>query len=131
MADTQVPALSRPAEVTASALGSACPVLRDPEVCVLANDSGLAQAYEELRVQYQRCATALATAAHDLRTPLAVLSGYVELLISGKLGAINEKQHHVLQDMQVSSKRLQRLVTDFLTFASLQTGNINLRIDGP
>ena len=35
----------------------------------------LLRAYQELQEQYQRCAQALATAAHDLRTPLAVMSG--------------------------------------------------------
>ena len=97
------------------------------ELVVDPHPRDLKRAYDELRIQYQRCATALATAAHDLRTPLAVISGYVELLVNGKLGPINEKQQHVLEDMQVSSTRLQRLVTDFLTFASLQTDTVPLR----
>src|SRR5438270_12877545 len=76
-----------------------------PEVQVLdtPHPRDLKRAYEELRVKYQRASTALATAAHDLRTPLAVISGYVELLIHEKLGPITEKQHTVLEDMQVSS----------------------------
>jgi len=113
-------------------LSSSCPVLRDPDnIGVETHPRDLKRAYDELRVQYQRCATALATAAHDLRTPLAVISGYVELLINGKLGGLNEKQQRVMQDMQVSSIRLQRLVTDFLTFASLQTDTVPLRISEP
>ena len=91
----------------------------------------LRRAYDELRIKYQRASTALATAAHDLRTPLAVISGYVELLINEKLGPVNEKQHVVLEDMQVSSVRLQRLVTDFLTFATLQTDTIPIRANDP
>ena len=55
---------------------SVCPVLRDPDVYATeGNPLDLKRAYEELRAQYQRCAAALATAAHDLRTPLAVVSG--------------------------------------------------------
>jgi len=111
---------------------SVCPVLRDPDLgSADSSPQDLRRAYDELRVQYQRCSAALATAAHDLRTPLAVVSGYIELLISGKLGSLNEKQQRVLEDMQVSSVRLQRLVTDFLTFASLQTGAVNLRLEEP
>ena len=53
---------------------------------------------------------------------LAVISGYVELLVTGKLGNLNEKQQRVMEDMHVSSNRLQRLVNDFLTFSSLETG---------
>lgn len=111
---------------------SACPILRDPDGSALeSHPRDLKRAYDELRVQYQRCATALATAAHDLRTPLAVISGYVELLINQKLGPLTDKQQRVLEDMQVSSTRLQRLVTDFLTFASLQTDVVPLRVDQP
>ncbi len=87
----------------------------------------LRRAYDELRIQYQRASTALATAAHDLRTPLAVIAGYVDLLINEKLGPLTEKQHVVLEDMQISSIRLQRLITDFLTFATLQTDTIPIR----
>lgn len=89
----------------------------------------LRRSYLQLEEQYSRCAQALATAAHDLRTPLAVVSGYVELLISGKLGPLNERQTSVLEDMYASSLRLQRLVTDFLTFSALQTGNLSLQLD--
>jgi signal transduction histidine kinase len=101
------------------------------DACIDPHPHDLKRAYDELRIQYQRCATALATAAHDLRTPLAVISGYVELLVNEKLGSVNEKQKRVLEDMQVSSTRLQRLVTDFLTFASLQTDAVPLRDTEP
>ena len=94
----------------------------------LANESLLRQ-YRQLQEQYQRCSQALATAAHDLRTPLAVVSGYIELLLSGKLGELNERQQRVLQDMQSSSSRLQRLTSDFLTFSSLEVGAFKLRLD--
>lgn len=89
----------------------------------------LLRSYAELQEQYHRCAQALATAAHDLRTPLAVVSGYIELLLSGKLGALNERQHRVVEDMQASGQRLQRLINDFLTFSALQTGTVNLRLE--
>jgi signal transduction histidine kinase len=113
-------------------VSSPCPVLRDADAGILdGHPADLKRAYDDLRVQYQRCATALATAAHDLRTPLAVISGYLELLVNGKLGGVNDKQQRVLEDMMVSSTRLQRLVTDFLTFASLQTDTVPLRLGEP
>ncbi len=89
----------------------------------------LLRAHRQLQEQYQRCSQALATAAHDLRTPLAVISGYIELLLSGKLGELNERQQRVLEDMQSSGSRLQRLISDFLTFSALETGALNLRLE--
>ncbi|HET9698716.1 MAG TPA: HAMP domain-containing sensor histidine kinase [Terriglobales bacterium] len=130
MADSQNLAAATPppnAEVSNHA-----PLVREADLAALEpHPRDLKRAYDELRVQYQRCATALATAAHDLRTPLAVIAGYVELLVNQKLGPLTEKQLHVLEDMQVSSIRLQRLVTDFLTFASLQTDVIPIRAEDP
>src|SRR4051794_19182608 len=94
-------AVAKNSTPTNHAATSVCPVLRDPDVAgVESHPRDLKRAYDELRVQYQRCATALATAAHDLRTPLAVISGYVELLVNQKLGPITEKQQRVLEDMQ-------------------------------
>ncbi len=87
--------------------------------------------YERLQGEYQRCAQALATAAHDLRTPLSVVLGYIELLMSGKLGTLNERQSRVVEDMYASSQRLHRLITDFLTFSALETGNLNLQLEEP
>jgi signal transduction histidine kinase len=42
----------------------------------------LPQAYSELQQRFQRTTNALGSAAHDLKTPLAILNGYVELLQS-------------------------------------------------
>src|SRR5881397_3273022 len=66
------------------------------------------QEYSQLRERYLRTTNALASAAHDLKTPLAILNGYVELLQSEKLGGLNEKQREVLRDMRSNGQRLQR-----------------------
>src|SRR5437867_10961636 len=59
----------------------------------------LLQEYNELRARYQRTTNALGSAAHDLKTPLAILNGYVELLQSEKLGPVSDRQREVLHDM--------------------------------
>jgi signal transduction histidine kinase len=89
----------------------------------------LLQAYSELQQRLQRTTNALGSAAHDLKTPLAILNGYVELLQSGKLGSLNGRQREVLDDMQVSGKRLQRLIQDFLTYSALETGGLTMRFE--
>src|ERR1700691_2244208 len=45
----------------------------------------LLQEYKELRERFQRTTNALASAAHDLKTPLSILNGYVELLHSERV----------------------------------------------
>src|ERR1700727_2916205 len=87
----------------------------------------LPQAYSELQQRFQRTTNALGSAAHDLKTPLAILNGYVELLQSEKLGPISDRQREVLSDMQASGKRLQQFIQDFLTYSALETGGLKMQ----
>jgi signal transduction histidine kinase len=93
------------------------------------NPENLLQEYTELRERYTRTTTALASAAHDLKTPLSILNGYVDLLHSEKLGPVSDRQREVLRDMQTSGKRLQQFIQDFLTFSSLETGGLRMKFD--
>src|SRR4030081_2108542 len=93
------------------------------------NPADLLQEYTELRERFQRTTNALGSAAHDLKTPLAILNGYVELLQSEKLGPLNVRQREVLGDMQVSRKRLQQFIQDFLTYSALETGGLKMQFE--
>src|SRR5215467_7191851 len=87
------------------------------------------QEYTHLRERYLRTTNALASAAHDLKTPLAILNGYVELLQSEKLGGLNDRQREVLRDMRSNGQRLQRYIQDFLSFSVLETGELKMRFE--
>jgi two-component system, NtrC family, sensor histidine kinase KinB len=89
----------------------------------------LLQEYKDLRQRFDRTTNALASAAHDLKTPLSILNGYVELLQSEKLGPLSERQQEVLKDMRDSGKRLQQFVQDFLTYSALETGGLRMHFD--
>ncbi len=89
----------------------------------------LPQAYSELQQRFQRTTNALGSAAHDLKTPLAILNGYVELLQSEKLGPLNPRQREVLSDMQSSGKRLQQFIQDFLVYSALETGGLKMQFE--
>ena len=89
----------------------------------------LLQEYKGLRERFQRTTNALASAAHDLKTPLSILNGYVELLQSEKLGPLSDRQREVLQDMQASGKRLQQFIQDFLTYSALETGGLRMHFE--
>jgi len=85
--------------------------------------------YKALRERVQRTANALGSAAHDLKTPLSILNGYIELLHSEKLGPLSERQHQVLADMRDSGKRLEQFIQDFLTYSALETGGLRMQFD--
>src|SRR5438445_6204227 len=87
------------------------------------------QEYSQLRERYLRTTNALASAAHDLKTPLSILNGYVEMLQSEKLGSLNERQREVLHDMRSNGERLQRYIQDFLSFSVLETGELKMKFE--
>jgi signal transduction histidine kinase len=87
----------------------------------------LARDLEQLRDRFRKTTTALASAAHDLKTPLAILNGYIELFQSQKLGPLNERQREVMGDMFLSGQRLQQYIQDFLTFSVLETGELRMQ----
>src|SRR5260370_34295037 len=76
----------------------------------------MARDLEQLRDRFRKTTNALASAPHDLKTPLAILNGYIELLQSQKLGPLNESQREVMGDMFSSAQRMQHFIHDFLTF---------------
>ena len=80
----------------------------------------LEQQHFQLQERFLRTNNALASAAHDLKTPLAILNGYVELLQSEKLGELNDRQREVMGDMRSSGQRLQHFIQDFLSFSVLR-----------
>jgi signal transduction histidine kinase len=83
----------------------------------------------QLRERFTRTNNALGSAAHDLKTPLSILNGYVELLQSEKLGSVNERQHEILRDMRSSGQRLQHFIQDFLSFSALETAETRMRYE--
>jgi signal transduction histidine kinase len=89
----------------------------------------LQQDFNQLQERYMRTTNALASAAHDLKTPLAILNGYVEVLQSEKLGPLTERQREVLGDMRSSGQRLQHFIQDFLSFTVLETGEMKMRFE--
>jgi two-component system, NtrC family, sensor histidine kinase KinB len=75
------------------------------------------------RHSYPRSQEAVSLAAHDMKTPLSVLNGYVELLLSERLGLLNEQQREILLQMQASGERLEQVVEDSLSFSALKAGS--------
>jgi signal transduction histidine kinase len=84
---------------------------------------------DSLKQDIFRRTIALASAAHELKTPLSVMTGYTDLLLGELLGSLNEQQKKVLEEMKQSGLRLQRFVQDFLAFSALESGKIRISKD--
>jgi signal transduction histidine kinase len=88
----------------------------------------LLAAYLRLQEVNRQKTVFLASAAHELKTPLAVMKGYYDLLLSGSLGKLAERQRDILQESKESCDRLVRLVSMFLNYSALESGKLVLQL---
>ena len=88
----------------------------------------LLAAYLRLQEVNRQKTVFLASAAHELKTPLAVVKGYYDLLLSNSLGRLNDKQRDILQESKDSCERLVRLVSMFLNYSTLESGKLVLHL---
>jgi signal transduction histidine kinase len=119
----KIPATA-PADAKAKDAQSATAAAR---IAAISTADEVARDLEQLRDRFRKTTNALASAAHDLKTPLAILNGYIELLQSRKLGPLTDRQREVIDDMFLSGQRLQQFIQDFLTFSVFETGELRVQ----
>jgi signal transduction histidine kinase len=59
--------------------------------------------------------------SHELATPLTPITGYLNILQSGKMGAISE-QKRILKSMGLATDRLSRTIDNLVNFATSEGG---------
>src|SRR5260370_339136 len=91
----------------------------------------LLAAYLKLQEVNRQKTVFLASAAHELKTPLAVIKGYYDLLLAGSLGRLTDKQRDILEESKDSCERLVRLVSMFLNYSALESGKLVLQLPRP
>lgn len=68
----------------------------------------------------------VATVSHELRTPMTSIRGYVDVLLMGAAGAVNENQAHFLNIIKNNTERLNILVNDLLDISRIESGKVTL-----
>jgi signal transduction histidine kinase/CHASE3 domain sensor protein len=71
----------------------------------------------------------VATVSHELRTPLTSVRGYLELVLDGEAGELNEDQERFLGIAQRNADQLLRLVGDLLFVSRVEVGQLSLERD--
>jgi two-component system, OmpR family, sensor histidine kinase BaeS len=70
----------------------------------------------------------VSVASHELKTPINVVQGYVQLLDEGVYGALSEKQRGVLQTLETQVQSLARLVKQLLDVSRFEAGGGKLDV---
>ncbi len=79
-----------------------------------------------LEVRGRRHEHALRVVQHDLRTPLAAMNGYLELLARETYGPVTDRQRRVLDRLRVAAGHVDSLLANVGEMARLQAGEVTL-----
>jgi len=87
----------------------------------------LEKALARLSELSQMKANFISNVSHELRTPLTHVKGYLELMVSGSLGAISDEQRHALEVSQKATARLEEMIDDLIMFSLTSKGELSLK----
>jgi len=82
-------------------------------------------AYAQLQELNQQKNNFLASATHELRTPVTVMKGYHRILLDGRLGELAPQQREVLLESEQSCARLIKIINSLLDLSRIETGKLD------
>lgn len=94
----------------------------DAVVVSLRDVTGRVEAESVLRRALELRDDVVSLVAHDLRSPLAVIAGVLDVI--GRIGELDAGQHEMADRARVQVWRMNRLIDNLLTFAQLESGQV-------
>ncbi|MDO8600672.1 MAG: ATP-binding protein [bacterium] len=67
-------------------------------------------------------------AAHELRTPVTAIRGYISMIREGTAGSVSETARKYLDTVWEANERLVRLINDILEIARSEAGRIKIEV---
>ena len=71
----------------------------------------------------------LAAMSHELRTPLNAIAGHIDLIAMEIYGPLEEKQREALHRVKRAQQHLLSLIDDLLSFARIEGGKVEYRLE--
>jgi len=71
----------------------------------------------------------VSTVSHELRTPMTSIKGFVDLILMGTAGGVNEQQRRFLSIVKSNVDRLAELVEDLLDLSKIEIGRLRLQLE--
>jgi signal transduction histidine kinase len=87
----------------------------------------LSQQIQEKQEEMKRMqARFLSTIGHELRAPINTINGYLDLLLEGMAGELDEQQHEFIQRARSGSEHLYALLENLLLISRADAGQLYL-----
>ncbi len=81
---------------------------------------------QKIRADFKReeisCKKMLANISHDIKTPLTVILGYLEIM------RLNHADHEMLKIVETKANQVMNLINQFFTLAKLESGDTNINL---
>jgi two-component system phosphate regulon sensor histidine kinase PhoR len=90
---------------------------------VVARDVAPLHAANRMRANF------ISMVSHELRTPLNTINGFLEIVLDGQVGPLNERQCEFLGYAHISTQQLTTLVEDILLISKADSGQFTLRTE--
>lgn len=82
--------------------------------------------YQQLLELNQLKSKFVGLVAHDLRSPIAVVQGYLALLLDGMLGEVPQAQRIYLERMDAACRSMQTMIDNLLDISAVEAGRLEL-----
>ncbi len=89
----------------------------------------LFHAYLQLQEANKRKTAMIAAATHEVKTPLAIMNGACDLLLSGKSGTLNDLQVEMVKLFSQNCQRLLNVMQTILSYSAAEHGKMRLRME--
>jgi len=96
---------------------------KDYESCLIDVERGKKE-LEKLEESKKQLTRFLSIAAHDLKSPLAAIQSYFNVLLGGFVGELSEKQKQMIERSDQRIKGLLELISDLLDISRIEMGQV-------
>lgn len=101
------------------------PILQQQVLCGIATDVTAKKQAEAKLMEVAKIKSDFASmVSHELRSPLALIKGAIEMVDDGVMGAVNNDQKKYLDIAARNLDRLERLITNVLDYQKIESGHV-------